>query len=99
MSERVPVMVTTDNTKRGVFFGYAVAPVDYLATEIELFDFRMCVYWSADTHGVFGLASKGPGADCRVSPSAPHVGLTGITSIADCTPEAVEAWESEPWGE
>jgi hypothetical protein len=57
-----PVVVTTD--KRGVVFGYTANPH---ARPQVLTDARMCLYWSADVGGVFGLADIGPTKDCKIS--------------------------------
>ena len=91
----IPVLVTTD--KRGVFFGYVVESPASLAGEIELSDARNCIYWTTEMHGVFGLASRGPSKDCRIGPKVSWLRLSGVTSVALCTPEAAGRWEEEPW--
>lgn len=87
------VVVTTD--KRGVFFGRTSAPVgtDPLVLETP----RMCVRWSVDVRGVLGLAATGPTAGCRITRAPVQIELRGITSVMDCTPEAVTAWQAAPW--
>ncbi len=92
MSER-PVLVTTEH--RGVFFGYAD---DTSQTTVVLKRARLCVYWSAEMKGFMGLASMGPNNKCRIGPAA-DITIRDITSVTECTPEAVKAWESAPWGE
>lgn len=89
-----PLVVTT--SYRGVFFGYGEP---CRGTELRLERARMCVYWDATMRGVVGLASMGPGPLCRIGPAAPAITLTGVTAIMECTAEAVEAWESEPWSQ
>ena len=92
LTER-PVLVTTSH--RGVFFGYAT---DTRGDVVHLKRARMCVYWSPDMKGVLGLASEGPSAGCKVSPSpAATLELRGVTGVADCSAEAVANWEKHPW--
>ena len=90
MKER-PVVVTTAH--RGVFFGYA-AKTD--GPTIKLSRARLCVYWSADLRGFMGLASAGPDGNCKIGPAA-DIELRDITSVVECSPEAVKRWESAPW--
>lgn len=89
-SER-PVVVTT--THRGVFFGYAT---DTTGAIIALRRARNCLYWPADQKGFLGLAAMGPVKGCRIGPAV-DLELRDITSVAVCTPQAVEAWEKAPW--
>ncbi len=89
-----PVVVTTE--WRGVFFGY-VKDESEKPTRLVLENARMCVYWSEQTKGVLGLASKGPNNSCRIGNRVPEAEIWKVTGIFECTPEAVEAWESEPW--
>ena len=90
-----PVLVTTD--KRGVFFGYA-DPAELQGDVITLKQARNCIKWTSDIGGVFGLASRGPSSSCRVTKD-PVLSLQvrGITSVSECSPEAVSAWEKAPW--
>lgn len=85
------VLVTTKH--RGVFFGYTS---DIDGDSITLRKARMCVYWSPAMRGVLGLAAVGPDDNCRVSPAI-DLKLNDITSVAKCTPAAVERWETFPW--
>ena len=64
---------------------------------VTLTEARNCLYWGKTVRGVFGLAATGPDDTCRVGPAVPRVSLSEVTSITDCTPEAVEAWERAPW--
>lgn len=86
-----PVVVTTAH--RGVFFGYATATK---GETIELKRARLCVHW-CDVKGFMGLAATGPGKGCKIGPPA-DIELRAITSVLECTPEAVVAWEKAPWG-
>lgn len=85
------VLVTTEH--RGVFFGYAT---DTSGETITLKNARNCIYWSASVKGFLGLAATGPNADCKIGPRA-DLTLRAITSVAEVTPEAVTAWEAQPW--
>ena len=89
------VVVTTDKDKRGVFCGEIVSEND---GKVVLTNARMAVYWSSNVHGVLGLASHGPSAECRISPAVPTIELVGVTSVMDMTDAAKAAWDKEPWG-
>jgi len=88
-----PVLVTTEH--RGVFFGYAI---NTNGKTIALKNARSCIYWSASVKGFLGLAATGPDSQCRIGPRA-DLTLRAITSVAEVTPDAVEAWEVAPWAE
>jgi hypothetical protein len=90
------VVVTTDKDKRGVFMGRLEKKNADKGTCV-LSDARMCVYWSAETHGVLGLASDGPQKGSRITPSVPRIELTGVTSFIDCTEKAVTQWQTLIW--
>ena len=85
------VLVTTAH--KGVFFGYAK---DTKGAVIKLRAARNCIYWPTDQKGFLGLASVGPISGARIGPAA-DLELRDITSVAVCTPAAVEAWEKAPW--
>jgi len=85
--DRIPVVVCTD--KRGVVFGYCQ---DTSARPIKLESARMCLYWSTDVGGVFGLGEKGPTKDCKISAVLPEVTLEGVTAIFTVDPIAEKAW-------
>lgn len=91
LSKERAVVVTT--THRGVFFGYAN---DTSGVVIKLRKARNCVYWSTDVRGFMGLAAAGPSKGCKIGPAA-DIELRDITSVIECTPEAVAAWEGAPW--
>ena len=88
-TDLIPVVVCTD--KRGVVFGYTSNPD---ARPQVLIDARMCLYWSADVGGVFGLADIGPTKDCKISAVAPSIILEGVTAVFSVTEDAVKAWKS-----
>lgn len=85
------VLVTTSH--RGVFFGYAT---DTAGATITLRSARNCVYWPADNKGFMGLANMGPVKGARIGPAA-DIELRDITSVAEVTDVAVQAWEAAPW--
>jgi len=92
MKNKIPLVVTTEH--RGVFFGYGEMTTE---TIIKLTDARMCVYWSADVHGIVGLAANGPTKGCRITPAAPAILLQGVTSIQQVSAEAEAKWKTEIW--
>lgn len=94
--KRVPVLITTDNTKRGVFMGF-IDPKDADKETIEATEVRMAVYWSTDVKGVLGLAARGPTKSCKITAAAKKAMLKGVTAIVELSDEAVEAWREEPW--
>lgn len=95
--DRHAVVVCT--ARRGVFFGYtdmeSVAMID--RGVVTLRNARMAAYWSAETHGVLGLAAIGPQDGSRVGPRVSELTIESITAVMLCSPEAVERWEAEPW--
>lgn len=93
---KIPVLITTDNTKRGVFMGF-IDPKDKEQENIEASEVRMAVYWSRGVKGVIGLAVTGPLKDCRISPAAPKAMIKGVTAVLEITDDALKAWRSEPW--
>lgn len=94
MKNKEAVVVTTEN--RGVFFGYVIDQKK-VPSEITLKDARMCVYWSAATKGVLGLASTGPANGCKITSSVPEMVAYKVTAVLKCSPEAVEVWERGIW--
>ena len=85
----IPVVVCTD--KRAVVFGYCS---DTTARPIKLSAARMCLYWSSDVGGVFGLADNGPTIDCKISATLPEITLEGVTAIMSVETNAEKAWVS-----
>ena len=83
------VLITTEY--RGVYFGELVSH-DVDKRQCVLKNARMCLYWSPETNGVDGLASRGPNGQCKIGSLAPKIWLPGLTSVVDCSPEAVKAW-------
>ena len=88
------VVVTTDKDRRGVFCGELISENEDV---VELKNARMAVYWSQETKGVLGLASTGPQKGSRITPPVPSIKLNGVTSIIDCTKDAIKKWEDQIW--
>ena len=85
------VLVTTAH--RGVFFGYATKTD---GATIKLRAARNCIYWPTENKGFLGLASMGPVKGARIGPAA-DIELRDITCVAECSADAVTAWEGAPW--
>ena len=96
MKDKVPVLITTDNTKRGVFMGF-IDPADADKETLEAEEVRMAVYWHTDVKGVLGLAANGPSKNCRITAAAKKATLKGVTAVIELSDEAVAAWRKEPW--
>jgi len=94
-----PVLITTKY--QGVFFGYIKQHDEPTGEKNKLVvnNCRNCLHWPTSIHGFLGLSTKGPNSECRISPACKQLTLYGVTSVAECTPEAVKNWESEPWHE
>lgn len=95
---KIPVLITTDSTKRGVFSGF-INPEDSEKEILSVEELRMCVYWSTDMKGVLGLASMGPSKSCKISKAVKKATLSGVTAVLELSEEALEKWRSEPWGQ
>jgi hypothetical protein len=89
------VLVTTAH--RGVFFGYVPNGDSTSGDTIALERCRNVVWWAQSVRGFLGLASGGPDKSCRIGPAAPRVELRNITSVSDCSDEAVKAFEKGYW--
>ena len=94
MSE-VAVLVTTSH--RGVFFGYVTDPDAIMRNGFgKMRAARNVLFWPQENKGFLGLAAMGPLKGSRVGPPA-DLRLRDVTSVADCTQVAVDAWEQHPW--
>lgn len=83
------VIVTTQY--RGVYFG-RLERHDTVERSCILTNARMAIRWRT-TQGVDQLAATGPTDATKYGAVAPRIWIPGLTSLVDCTPEAVEAWE------
>ena len=96
MSEQgVPVVITT--LHRGVFFGFLPEMPAATPDTVLLRDAQMAVYWSADTHGVLGLAAHGPGVGSRIGPPVSEISLAAVISVMAASEEAVAKWQKQIW--
>lgn len=90
VEEKMVVVVTQGNA---IYCGWAT---DTDGAEIKLRGARQAVYYSADTHGLLGLAANGPGKDSRIGPSA-NITVRDVTHVIECSPSAVRVWEESKW--
>lgn len=97
MEDKIAVLLTTDNTKRGVFAGF-INPKDADKETMIVEELRMCVYWSGDMKGVLGLASQGPSNTCKISKAVKKATLHGVAAVVELSKEALANWRKEPWG-
>lgn len=93
VTQKNPVLITTQH--RGVFQG-DLQSFNPETKQAIISSSRCCVVWRG-IKGFVALAATGPSNQCRITPAAPEMTLEGVTSITKCTPEAVAAWEKEPW--
>lgn len=92
INKRQALIVTTEH--KGVFFGYGVPSTEKV---IRMEEVQMAVYWSADCHGILGLAADGPTKGCKIGPPAPAMTLQGVTGVIEVSAKAEEAWKRQPW--
>lgn len=95
MQNKIAVLITTDNTKRGVFMGF-IDPKDANKDSFEAVEVRMAVQWSIDVKGILGLAAKGPTKNCKITSAAKKANLKGVTATFELSDEALAAWRKEP---
>ena len=89
------VVITTDENRRGVFFGTLADRDD--KGNATLLNAQMAVYWSKETRGVIGLAASGPMKGSRITDSVPRLEIDGVTAVMLATDEAAKRWEDRPW--
>lgn len=88
--ENMVVVVTQGNA---IFCGWTT---DADGDVVRLRAARQAVYYSADTHGLLGLAASGPGKDSRIGPPA-NITVRNVTHVIECSPSAVRVWEDAKW--
>ena len=93
VAAHAPLAVVVCTDKRGVVFGYTT---NHEARPVKLTSARMCLYWSSDVGGVFGLAEKGPTKGCKISAVAPSLTLEGVTAVFEVDDAAAKAWAKAP---
>lgn len=95
--KKIPCLITTDASKRGVFMGF-IDPSDKFKEDIVAEEIRMAVRWHQDDmHGVLGLASMGPSARSRISPAVKRGLIKGVTAVLELSDEALVNWRKEMW--
>jgi hypothetical protein len=90
-----PVLVTTE--RRLVAFGWAAPGTDFTQPTIRIEGVRNCIKWSRTIGGFLGLAAVGPNEHCTIGALVPGgITLRGVTSVTECSPDAVKRWEAAP---
>jgi len=87
------IMVVVVTQGNAIFCGWTT---DADSEVIKLRDARQAIYYSADTHGLLGLAANGPGKDSRIGPPA-NITVRNVTHVIECSPIAVETWRDAEW--
>ena len=87
------IMVVVVTQGNAIFCGWTT---DADGETIKLRDARQAIYYSADTHGLLGLAANGPGKDSRIGPPA-NITVRNVTHVIECSPIAVETWRDAKW--
>jgi hypothetical protein len=90
-SEEKLVVVITEFKE--IFCGWTD---DYSGDRIALRDARQAIYYSAETHGLLGLAVKGPGRGSKIGPAA-NVEVRKPVNVVECSSAAAEVWEKAKW--
>lgn len=86
------VLVTTEF--RGVFFGKFIEEKrDEYGYRVTLADIVNCLYWDSKVKGFLGLSVTGPTKDCKLGAVAFSATIEKVTSVVECSTEAVKAWK------
>ena len=93
---RRPVLIL--DTHRGIYFGYLVDEQNAGRT-VVVENARHCFTYGVHPghEGTYGLASGGPVKGSRIGPRWSGK-IHDVSKVIDCTPAAVERWESSEWG-
>lgn len=89
--ERAVVVLTAF---KEIFFGYST---DTTGDRVQLRAARQAIYYSAETHGILGLAATGPAKGSKIGLAA-DIECRQVVNVIECTPEAVAVWEKAKWG-
>jgi len=100
------VLLSTDNTKRGVFKGI-LKSYDEDKKIAVLDEAQMVISWSSNCKGYLGLKKYGPvssknaysSTKTKVTEKCGEVILEGVTNIGECTKEAVKQFDTLIWEE
>ena len=90
---REEIMVVVVTQGNAIFCGWTTEPDGDV---IKLRAARQAIYYSADTHGLLGLAANGPGKNSRIGPPA-NITVRNVTHVIECSPQAVKTWEEAEW--
>jgi hypothetical protein len=90
------VLLSTDETKRGVFFGKLMNFDKEKKTAI-LDDCQMAVKWSMASKGFNSLAVDGPQEGSRITKPVLRQNLDCVSCIVVATEEAKEQWKKCLW--
>lgn len=93
MTKKDERMVVVLTAQKEIFCGWTT---DTSGERINLRAARQAVYYSADTHGLLGLAAHGPARGSRIGPAA-TVECRSILNVIECSSVAVSAWEGAKW--
>lgn len=88
------IMVVVVTNGNAIYCGWTAEPE---AEVMRLRAARQAVYYSAETHGLLGLAANGPAKGSRIGPPADIPALRNISQVIECSPEAVKTWEDAQW--
>lgn len=91
--------VVISNTTRGIYFGEVEQAAPDEKGQIVVYNLRHCFGWKAhpEAPGVWGLTVKGPQAGSQIGPVVKRIVVCNVANVADCEPEAVEAWKNATW--
>jgi hypothetical protein len=90
-SEERLVVVLTEFKE--IFCGYAK---DTSGDRIFLRNARQACYYSAETHGLLGLAVNGPAKGSKIGPAA-NMEIRRPINVIECSTAAAEVWEKAKW--
>jgi hypothetical protein len=69
---------------------------DVSGDRIRLRNARQAVYYSAETHGLLGLATNGPAKGSKIGPAA-NIEVRRVVNVIECSQAAIAAWETAKW--
>jgi hypothetical protein len=90
MTQPKPVLISTNN--RGIYYGYLVE--NHAPDHVTLERARVCAVWDTGEKGYLYMATHGPEGVAMVSPAVGSMEVYGVATIAECSPEAAEAWDA-----
>lgn len=88
--ERLVIVLTEF---KEIFCGWSS---DVSGDRIKLRNARQAVYYSAETHGLLGLAVTGPARGSKIGPAA-NMEIRRVVNVVECSQAATQAWENATW--